>query len=80
MEYLNNLLNSNTQSGGVYDVSMHQLNKILQLSSAYFYRFNDKTKQEYIKLFGNNIDPTLAFYEHDHDHKHLPDGSIDHSH
>ena len=35
---------------------------------------------EYIKLFGNNMDPTLAFYEHDHDHKHLPDGSIDHSH
>ena len=36
--------------------------------------------KEYIKLFGKNIDPTLAFYEHDHDHKHLPDGSIDHSH
>ena len=35
---------------------------------------------EYIRLFGKNIDPTLAFYEHDHDHKHLPDGSIDHSH
>jgi zinc transport system ATP-binding protein len=35
---------------------------------------------EYIRLFGKNIDPTLAFYEHEHDHKHLPDGSIDHSH
>ena len=35
---------------------------------------------EYIKLFGNNMDPTLAFYKHDHDHKHLSDGSIDHSH
>ncbi|MAV82364.1 MAG: zinc ABC transporter ATP-binding protein [Pelagibacteraceae bacterium] len=35
---------------------------------------------EYIKLFGKNIDPALAFYEHEHDHKHLPDGSIDHSH
>jgi zinc transport system ATP-binding protein len=35
---------------------------------------------EYIKLFGKNMDPTLAFYEHEHDHNHLPDGSIDHSH
>ena len=52
MEYLNNLLNSNTQSGGVYAVSMHQLNQILQLSSAYFNRFDDNTKQQYIKLFG----------------------------
>ena len=52
MEYLNNLLNSNTQSGGVYAVSMHQLNQILQLSSAYFNRFDVNTKQQYIKLFG----------------------------
>ena len=35
--------------------------------------------QEYIKLFGDSIDPTLAFYEHNHDHEHLPDGSIDKS-
>ena len=35
---------------------------------------------EYIKLFGKNIDPTLAFYQHEHDHKHLPDGSVDHTH
>ena len=35
---------------------------------------------EYIKLFGKNIDPTLAFYQHEHDHEHLPDGSIDRSH
>ena len=35
--------------------------------------------QEYIKLFGDSIDPTLAFYEHNHDHEHLPDGSIDES-
>ena len=35
--------------------------------------------QEYIKLFGDRIDPTLAFYEHNHDHEHLPDGSIDES-
>ena len=35
---------------------------------------------EYIKLFGKNLDPTLTFYQHDHDHKHLPDGSIDQSH
>jgi len=33
--------------------------------------------QEYIKLFGNNIDPTLSLYKHNHDHHHLPDGSID---
>ena len=35
---------------------------------------------EYIKLFGKNIDPTLALYQHEHDHEHLPDGSVDHSH
>jgi|TARA_B100001059_G_C17720271_1_gene520304 zinc transport system ATP-binding protein len=35
---------------------------------------------EYIKLFGKNMDSTLAFYDHHHDHDHLPDGSIDHSH
>tara|TARA_Y100001958_G_C21227005_1_gene552496 strand:+ start:487 stop:1239 length:753 start_codon:yes stop_codon:yes gene_type:complete len=35
---------------------------------------------EYIKLFGDNMDPTLAFYQHEHDHQHLPDGSVDHSH
>ena len=33
--------------------------------------------QEYIKLFGSNIDPTLSLYKHNHDHHHLPDGSID---
>ena len=35
---------------------------------------------EYIKLFGENMDPTLAFYQHQHDHHHHPDGSVDHSH
>ena len=35
---------------------------------------------EYIKLFGENMDSTLAFYEHEHDHHHHPDGSVDHSH
>jgi zinc transport system ATP-binding protein len=35
---------------------------------------------EYIKLFGDNMDPTLAFYKHEHDHHHHPDGSVDHSH
>ena len=35
---------------------------------------------EYIKLFGDNMDPTLAFYQHEHDHQHLPDGSVDRSH
>lgn len=34
---------------------------------------------EYIKLFGDNMDPTLAFYKHEHDHHHHPDGSVDHS-
>lgn len=34
----------------------------------------------YIKLFGENMDPTLAFYQHQHDHHHHPDGSVDHSH
>ena len=37
-------------------------------------------EKEYIKLFGKNIDPTLALYQHEHDHEHLPDGSVDHSH
>lgn len=35
---------------------------------------------EYIKLFGENMDSTLAFYKHEHDHHHHPDGSVDHSH
>ena len=35
---------------------------------------------EYIKLFGENMDPPLALYQHEHDHQHLPDGSVDHSH
>lgn len=35
---------------------------------------------EYIKLFGENMDPTLAFYKHEHDHHHHHDGSVDHSH
>ena len=35
---------------------------------------------EYIKLFGEKMDPTLAFYKHEHDHHHHPDGSVDHSH
>jgi len=34
---------------------------------------------EYIRLFGKNIDPALALYQHRHDHKHRPDGSIDKS-
>ena len=34
---------------------------------------------EYIKLFGDNMDPTLALYQHEHDHQHLPDGSVDQS-
>ena len=33
--------------------------------------------QEYIKICGSNIDTTLSLYKHNHDHHHLPDGSID---
>lgn len=34
---------------------------------------------EYKALFGARAASTLAVYEHDHDHKHLPDGRVQHS-
>ena len=33
---------------------------------------------EYLKLFGAGASQGLAFYKHDHDHTHLPDGSVVH--
>ena len=33
----------------------------------------------YLELFGTRATPTLAVYEHHHDHVHLPDGSIRHA-
>ena len=34
---------------------------------------------EYKELFGDRATPTLAVYEHHHDHTHLPNGSVQHS-
>ena len=34
---------------------------------------------EYRQLFGDKAAQTLAVYEHDHDHVHLPDGRVRHS-
>lgn len=39
--------------------------------------------QEYLTLFGPRAQQTLALYQHDHDHHHLPNGEVakhDHSH
>ena len=35
---------------------------------------------EYLKLFGKNAAQNLAIYTHHHDHTHLADGSVVHSH
>jgi zinc transport system ATP-binding protein len=35
---------------------------------------------EYRKLFGERGAATLAVYQHDHDHSHLPDGTVVHKH
>lgn len=37
------------------------------------------TSTEYQTLFGVKADPTLALYEHHHDHTHLPDGTVRHA-
>lgn len=37
------------------------------------------SSDEYRRLFGARAATTLAVYEHDHDHTHLPDGSVRHS-
>ena len=34
---------------------------------------------EYLRLFGARAGQTLAFYNHDHDHTHLPDGRVQHA-
>ncbi|MGJ8528932.1 ATP-binding cassette domain-containing protein [Maritalea sp.] len=34
---------------------------------------------EYQKLFGARSSQALAFYDHHHDHKHLPDGRVQHA-
>lgn len=34
---------------------------------------------EYLNLFGARAAPTLAIYEHSHDHTHLPDGTVKHA-
>ena len=34
---------------------------------------------EYLRLFGARAGQTLAFYNHDHDHTHLPDGRVLHA-
>lgn len=34
---------------------------------------------EYVKLFGPSAASSLAIYKHEHDHKHLPDGRVEHA-
>ena len=35
--------------------------------------------QEFKELFGHALNPAFAVYEHQHDHKHLPDGRVQHA-
>lgn len=35
--------------------------------------------EQYRQLFGAHASPTLAVYEHHHDHTHLPDGRVQHA-
>lgn len=37
------------------------------------------SSEEYRQLFGARAASTLAVYEHDHDHTHLPDGTVRHA-
>lgn len=37
------------------------------------------SSDEYRRLFGGRADATLAVYEHQHDHTHLPDGTVRHA-
>lgn len=39
---------------------------------------NVASSDEFKSLFGNHATSGLAFYEHKHDHEHLPDGRIHH--
>jgi zinc transport system ATP-binding protein len=34
---------------------------------------------EYVKLFGPSAAASLAIYKHEHDHRHLPDGRVEHA-
>lgn len=40
---------------------------------------NVASSQAYKDLFGARADPALALYQHNHDHKHLPDGRVMHA-
>ena len=40
---------------------------------------NVASSKEFIELFGVHAASNLSFYEHKHDHEHLPDGQIKHS-
>ena len=37
------------------------------------------TSEEYRQLFGQRASASLAIYEHNHDHTHLPDGRVSHA-
>ena len=37
------------------------------------------TNPEYMRLFGGHTAGQLAVYQHDHDHIHLPDGTVQHA-
>lgn len=37
------------------------------------------SSDEYRRMFGDRVDKTLAVYEHNHDHTHLPDGTVRHA-
>ncbi|WP_417417333.1 ATP-binding cassette domain-containing protein [Hoeflea sp.] len=37
------------------------------------------SSEEYRRMFGDRVDTALAVYEHNHDHTHLPDGTVRHA-
>ncbi|WP_339760000.1 metal ABC transporter ATP-binding protein [uncultured Hoeflea sp.] len=37
------------------------------------------SSDEYRRMFGDRVDAALAVYEHNHDHTHLPDGTVRHA-
>lgn len=37
------------------------------------------SSEEYRRMFGDRVDAALAVYEHNHDHTHLPDGTVRHA-
>ena len=40
---------------------------------------NVASNPEYIRLFGRHAAASLAVYHHHHDHRHLPDGRVEHA-